>query len=433
MTDHLESNSEYINCEPSRYSERCFLNDAYSHPRNSFENFQIYRNTKKFCDITIKVGPSHFPAHKIILASASEYFYAMFNSSMREANANVIELFDVDPKFVEILLNYIYMLEIEIDEENVQGLLLASNLLQICYVKNACCKFLEKRTSPSNALGILTFADTHNCQNLIKKVENYILENFLKVSITEEFYSLTFDRIKFLISNNNLAVDDEEEVYIALISWIKFDMQNRQRFVNELFSFIKLPLIRREFLTTIIASEEIVKSSEFCKDLLIEAMKYQLFPEMRRYMQTSRTAYRLFCSSKFTLYVIGGQNLCGVVCECELYHSQSQTWLSTPSMLNPRTKFGIGVVSNKLYAIGGSDGFQDLSSIEVFNNRTKVWSSIANCSMAVSRSCLGVAVLHNLIYAIGGFDGSSCLNSVERFDPSTQQWTSVSKMNAKRL
>ena len=42
--------------------------------------------------------------------------------------------------------------------ENVQGLLSAASLMQLHCVIEICCDFLEKQLTPSNAIGIRSFA-----------------------------------------------------------------------------------------------------------------------------------------------------------------------------------------------------------------------------------------------------------------------------------
>lgn len=48
------------------------------------------------------------PAHKILLASCSEYFAAMFTGSLREAQSSEITLERVDPQALQDLVHYCY-------------------------------------------------------------------------------------------------------------------------------------------------------------------------------------------------------------------------------------------------------------------------------------------------------------------------------------
>ena len=45
----------------------------------------------------------------------------------------------------------------------------------------ACSTFLENQLDPSNALGIASFADQHNCSGLFKTANDFIDQHFIQV------------------------------------------------------------------------------------------------------------------------------------------------------------------------------------------------------------------------------------------------------------
>jgi kelch-like protein 18 len=53
-------------------------------------------------------------------------------------------------------------------------------------------------------------------------------------------------------------------------------------------------------------------------------------------------------------------------------------------------------------------------------------------AMSMLRSRVGVAVMRNRLYAIGGYNGTDRLNTVEVLDAETRQWSRVASMNCKR-
>lgn len=56
----------------------------------------------------VLVGNKRIPAHRLVLSSVSEYFRAMFNSNVVEANSNEVTLTDVEPVALEQLIKYMY-------------------------------------------------------------------------------------------------------------------------------------------------------------------------------------------------------------------------------------------------------------------------------------------------------------------------------------
>lgn len=71
-----------------------------------------------------------------------------------------------------------------------------------------------------------------------------------------------------------------------------------------------------------------------------------------------------------------------------------------------------------------------VSTVEVFDPVVGRWRMAE--SMSMFRSRVGVAVLKNRLYAFGGYNGSERLSTVEVFDPIKRVWSKVSPMHCKR-
>lgn len=76
---------------------------------------------------------------------------------------------------------------------------------------------------------------------------------------------------------------------------------------------------------------------------------------------------------------------------------------------------GTVVLDGYVYAIGGFDDVNYLSSVERYDPEQHQWEAVP--PMASKRSHLGVTVLNGRVYAVAGFNGDKSLNSVERYDP----------------
>lgn len=62
---------------------------------------------------------TEIPAHKMVLAACSPYFYAMF-TSFEESKQDRITLQGVDHQALMLLVEYVYTSEVQVTEENVQ-------------------------------------------------------------------------------------------------------------------------------------------------------------------------------------------------------------------------------------------------------------------------------------------------------------------------
>ncbi|XP_076966164.1 kelch-like protein 17 isoform X2 [Callospermophilus lateralis] len=444
------------------------------HYHDAFVAMSRMRQRGLLCDIVLHVAAKEIRAHKVVLASCSPYFHAMFTNEMSESRQTHVTLHDIDPQALDQLVQFAYTAEIVVGEGNVQTLLPAASLLQLNGVRDACCKFLLSQLDPSNCLGIRGFADTHSCSDLLKAAHRYVLQHFVDVAKTEEFMLLPLKQVLELVSSDSLNVPSEEDVYRAVLSWVKHDVDTRRQHVPrghhggsagiclknpsyrwyrhlsqglspgasvpegpltlallpQLMKCVRLPLLSRDFLLGHVDAESLVRHHPDCKDLLIEALKFHLLPEQRGVLGTSRTRPRRCEGAGPVLFAVGGGSLFAIHGDCEAYDTRTDRWHVVASMSTRRARVGVAAVGNRLYAVGGYDGTSDLATVESYDPVTNTWQP--EVSMGTRRSCLGVAALHGLLYAAGGYDGASCLNSAERYDPLTGTWTSIAAMSTRR-
>ncbi|XP_069576147.1 kelch-like protein 3 isoform X4 [Brachyistius frenatus] len=428
-----------------------------THTRKAFQLMNDLRSKKMLCDVQLVAGSVEVPAHRVVLASCSPYFCAMFTGDMSESKAHQVEIREVDGQTLRKLIDYIYTAEIEVTEDNVQVLLPAASLLQLMDVRQVCCEFLQSQLHPTNCLGIRAFADLHTCTQLLDQAHAYAEQHFSEVVQGEEFLGLSLQQVCSLIASDKLTVSTEEKVFEAMIAWIKNDETARLEHMPKLMEHVRLPLLSRDYLVQIVEEEALIKNNNTCKDFLIEAMKYHLLPaDQRHLIKTDRTRPRTPISIPKVMIVVGGQApkaIRSVECydfqddrwyqvadlpsrRCraglstvEVFNYKTNEWIYVASMNTRRSSVGVGVVDGKLYAVGGYDGAsrQCLSTVEEYDPVSDQWGYVAD--MSTRRSGAGVGVLGGQLYAAGGHDGPLVRKSVEVYDPQTNTWRLVCDMN----
>lgn len=123
--------------------------------------------------------------------------------------------------------------------------------------------------------------------------------------------SLSMSELADLLGRDDLSVDSEEQVYEALISWVKHDSQSRENHLFQLLQSIRLPLVGPNYLVESIANEPLIKNNIKSRDLLDEAIYYHLLPEKRPNFKTFNLKPRC-CNDSFGLiYSIGGMSSSG--------------------------------------------------------------------------------------------------------------------------
>ncbi|PFX14904.1 Kelch-like protein 17 [Stylophora pistillata] len=306
------------------------------HMKIAFSVMNDLRKKKELCDVVLHVGELEIFAHKVVLASFSPYFYAMFTNDVLESRQNSITLKSLDPKSVELLIEFAYTAQIRITEENVQEVLPVACILQICPVKKACCDFIQSQLDPSNCIGIKDFAEIYGCLDLSKAAEKFIFRHFLQVSECEEFETLPKDRIVDFISRDELFVKSEDEVLAALLRWVTHDLKNRTQELKDLLKHIRVPFVSNTYLNSIIECCEQGMRSEF-KEILIDA-----FSETKRF-STLSTVHKRCPPGPTVMYFAGGYLRRSLdVLEC--FDPQTLKWTILSPLSVPKSGLGAAYV-----------------------------------------------------------------------------------------
>jgi len=85
--------------------------------------------TEEYTDVTLAAGTKFFPAHKLVLSICSPYFKHLFKHLGKDKP--VIFLKDVDPRHLDLLLQYMYKGEIRVEESELVNVLSTAQALDI--------------------------------------------------------------------------------------------------------------------------------------------------------------------------------------------------------------------------------------------------------------------------------------------------------------
>lgn len=95
-----------------------------------------------------------------------------------------------------------------------------------------------------------------------------------------------------IICSDELNVRSEEQVFNAVMAWLKYNVADRRQHLSQVLQHVRLPLLSPKFLVGTVGSDLLVRSDEACRDLVDEAKNYLLLPQERPLMQGPRTRPR---------------------------------------------------------------------------------------------------------------------------------------------
>jgi serine/threonine-protein kinase PknK len=100
------------------------------------------------------------------------------------------------------------------------------------------------------------------------------------------------------------------------------------------------------------------------------------------------------------VYAVGGTNGNSDLTTVEAYDPAAKTWTALAPLLQPRSDLAVVITDGRLVAVGGVSGGQVLKSVSVFDLMTKAWDSLPD--MATPRHGMAVDAVEKSVYAIGG-------------------------------
>lgn len=378
--------------------------------KESFEQLNILRLQDQLCDVTLITCGVRFPCHRVVLASASPYFNAMFCTGMVECTKKEVEIKQISPEILRIILDFIYTAEINVTELTICNLMEAAMILQMLNITEACTTFLEHQLDPSNCIGIRTFAQAYNCIDLEKRAKRFLLKRFSDVRLGTEFLNISFKELKSIISSEEMTVKCESEVYTAVLNWVAHDVDSRGCLLLQLFDHIRLGSIPPEFIKSQLQSCKILRK---VPDKCVEKLN-RLFEELKMHKSTAVEPPRVPCE-KQVIYCIGGY-LNVSVKNVEFYNPQDSQWKRVSDMPHARSGLAACTIQGLVYAVGGRNNSvdnlnEDQRVVDCYNPKNNEWLHVP--PMNTARNRVAVAVLDNKMYAAGGSSAAEALRTVE--------------------
>jgi N-acetylneuraminic acid mutarotase len=133
------------------------------------------------------------------------------------------------------------------------------------------------------------------------------------------------------------------------------------------------------------------------------------------------------------IYAIGGgegwngADALNVLSVVEEYDPATDTWGKKSDMPNPRAWMANNspTIGGKIYVIGGWQNHigEGMAIMEAYDPVTDTWTRLSD--MPTARGTLGVCKVNSKIYAIGGSNWGTMLSTVEEYDPGFTESTSI--------
>eukprot|EP00826_Nyctotherus_ovalis_P037735 TRINITY_DN3468_c0_g4_i1.p1 TRINITY_DN3468_c0_g4~~TRINITY_DN3468_c0_g4_i1.p1 ORF type:complete len:168 (+),score=50.13 TRINITY_DN3468_c0_g4_i1:292-795(+) len=152
-----------------------------------------------FKDLAVNVEGKKLMLHKAIVSARSEYFDIILKSSFKENSDSAIEIKECSFEVFKQLCEHIYSDKVAIDYANIYNLLVVADRFRVPHLKGRLESAMVDYISTENAAKVYKYANRNNYDRLRNICTSYILEHYVQVVQTNEFYELDKDEIVRLV------------------------------------------------------------------------------------------------------------------------------------------------------------------------------------------------------------------------------------------
>uniref|UniRef100_A0A8C5M7C8 BTB domain-containing protein n=2 Tax=Leptobrachium TaxID=161697 RepID=A0A8C5M7C8_9ANUR len=396
------------------------------------EQLKLFYEQQLLTDIVLIVEGTEFPCHKMVLATCSSYFRAMFMSGLSESKQTHVQLRNVDSSSLQIIITYAYTGNLAINESTVEQLYETACFLQVDHVLQLCREYLIKKINAKNCVRLLSFADLFSCEELKQSAKRMVEHKFTTVYHQEAFMQLSSELLIDLVSSDNLNVEKEETVREAAMSWLDYNTVSRSQYLSTVLSHLRI-----DALSEVIQREWFQGLPPNDKSVVVQG----LYKSMPKFFKP-----RLGMTKEEMIIIVeaASENSSSSSSICYSPQAEKVYKLSNP----PAELHKVGTVvtpDNDIFIAGGQvplknpksnhskpsklqTTFRTVNSFYWFDAQQNTW--IPKTPMLSVRVKPSLVWCDGCIYAIGGDSIGGELNrrTVERYDCERDEWTMVSPL-----
>ncbi|KAM8929961.1 kelch repeat and BTB domain-containing protein 12 isoform 1-T1 [Pelodytes ibericus] len=410
------------------------------HGVNLLDHLNSMRASEELIDIVLMAEGQRFPCHRMVLASFSPYFKAMFTCGLVECNQTEVNLHDVTALSISMILEYMYTAQLSISNTTVQEVATAAFFIQMDDIFRMCQSYMMDHMDASNCLGVYFFAKQISAEDLEDKSKRYLYQHFSEVGLHEEILEVGFQQLMGMIMSDDLNVSREETILDLVLRWVNHDRSLRCQHLIELLKQVRLLLVNPSFLREARKRNTILLCNSQCYDMFEEALETiekstQVSLNLRYGMETTSI---LLCLGNNAMGIRSKYGSYGDASFCFAPTTRKICFIPSPKQGEVLGSVSAGVVTDNNDIILAGEA----SAVRLARQKTRRveicrFSSTTSCSWeryctAEYRELYALASVHNDLYLIGGQmkmkNQYVITNCVEKFSGEGECWRNVSPL-----
>ncbi|XP_060950196.1 kelch-like protein 34 [Limanda limanda] len=407
-----------------------------SHRTGLLSGFQRLRTEGRMCDVVLEAGGVSFPCHRALLASSSEYFWALFGETTAERLAGSISLPALTPQGLDAILDFLYSGWLSVSPSTVSGVLEAARYLQVETAVAICERFIIDGLSVESCCCYANLAERHTLSNAIEASNQTIAMEMgtLLQESKDKLLELNIQSLMSVLESEEIPGVKELELIKLALDWLDENGPLPLLKSNLLLSRLRFGLVCASDLANL---HHRAMGTPLIRSQLTRAVEYHRMGSAQPIRQNKQTTLR---ASPNRVLLVGGGS--GAECpEQQLlaFDPRGKKFSSLSSCLPLRLRnHCVSSVGGFLFVIGGEevkegdeDGKKSVTTSTTnqvwrYDPRFDRWEQVA--SMLERRAQFSCCVVEDVIYAVGGrrtrpdTDTHTSAASVEFYDMTTGAW-----------
>ncbi len=261
-------------------------------------------------DVMLMAEGQSIPCHKLLLASASEYFYNKLVAASNASAHNLLEIEGISFKTLKVIVSYIYTGHVNITVENAGHVIPACKNLKLNSAYATCVSYLMDKITPANSIGLHNVATINEVPQLQKRAKEVMVNDFKEVVSGPQFQNMSAHDVEEYIQNEGLRIPNEDPVYDAVISWIRYQPDERSLHFSQLIKDIRFRFCSTYCVRYVALKEPLMETAEY-QQVLLSALKHQTddgfcLDKVRSECKDCNVLPRQGYQCKPTMHIIGG-------------------------------------------------------------------------------------------------------------------------------
>ncbi|KAL6097571.1 klhl34 [Pungitius sinensis] len=404
--------------------------------------FQRLRSQGNMCDVVLEVDGVSYPCHRALLASSSEYFWALFGETTAERLAGSISLPALTPEGLDAVLDFLYSGWLSISSPTLPVVLEAARYLQVETAVSICERFMTDGLNKDNCCCYANLAEHHALSNALEAANQTIAMEMgaLVQESRDDLLRLNVRSLMAVLDADEIPGVEEVELVKLALDWLDENGPLPLLKSNLLLSKLRFGLVAPADLSGL---RHRAMATPLIRSQLTRASEYHELGPAQPIRQSKQSTLR--ASPDRVLLVGGGRSPDWPEQEMLAFDPRSRTFSPLSSGVPRRLRNHCAVsVGGFLFVIGGEEvsgggdggdddgeGARPLTAstskhVWRYDPRFGRWEAMQ--PMLERRDQFTCCVAGEAIYAIGGRhtrpgnDTRTSVASVEYYDLATGAW-----------